>query len=303
MGLVEPASHLSAEAQRFLADFPALPPLNPSNLEAVETARRMSLAAWTAFNEGLEGSWISRPATVAGVPVVTFAVDEQALSAEQVIVHLHGGAFVLGSATASAALAAGVAQRTGLPVVSVDYRLAPEHRCPAGLEDIVNVCLAVARSRRLAAIYGESAGANLSLAVAVALRDRGAALPGSLGLLSPWVDLTCSGDTYRTLVSADPVLGTLDPPAFAAVYAGLDTASAEASPLFADLIGLPPSLIQVGSREILLSDSCLLEGALRRAGVDVVLNVWDGMWHGWQLRHHLPEASRALDDLAAFLVS
>ena len=147
-----------------------LPPLDPTDLDAVETARRMSLANWVTLNEGLEGPWISRPSTIAGVPVVTFAVDEQALSAEQVMVHLHGGAFVLGSPTASAALAVGVAQRTGVPVVSVDYRLAPEHRCPAGLTDIVNVCLDVLASRRLAAVYGESAGANLSLAAAVALR-------------------------------------------------------------------------------------------------------------------------------------
>ncbi len=303
MGLVEPASHLSAEAHQFLADFPALPPLDPSNLDAVEIARRMSLAAWTAFNEGLEGSWISRPATVAGVPVVTFAVDEQALSAEQVIVHLHGGAFVLGSPTASAALAVGVAQRTGLPVVSVDYRLAPEHRCPAAIEDIVNVCRGLAAERSVIAIYGESAGANLSLTATIALRDGGAELPDRLGLLSPWVDLSCSGDTYRTLASDDPILGPLDPPAFAAAYAGPDPASPVASPLFADLVGLPPALIQVGTREILLSDACRLEGALRRAGVDVVLNVWDGLWHGWQLRHHVPEASQALDDLAAFLMS
>ena len=303
MGLIEPATHLSEEAQQFLADFVPLPPLDPTDLDAVETARRMSLANWVAFNEGLEGPWISRPSTIAGVPVVTFAADEQALGAEQVMVHLHGGAFVLGSPTASAALAVGVAQRTGVPVVSVDYRLAPEHRCPAGLTDIVNVCLDVLASRRLAAVYGESAGANLSLAAAVALRDRGAVLPGRLGLLSPWVDLTCSGDTYRTLASADPVLGTLDPPAFAAVYAGPDTASPEASPLFADLAGLPPALIQTGSRELLLSDSCRLEAALRRAGVPVELSVWDGLWHGWQLRHHLPEAGRALDDLAGFLMS
>ena len=301
MGPIEPASHLSEEAQQFLADFVALPPLDPTDLDAVGTARRMSLAGWVALNEGLEGSWISRPSTIAGVPVVTFAVDEQALSAGKVIVHLHGGAFVLGSPTASAALAVGVTQRTGVPVVSVDYRLAPEHRCPAGLTDIVSVCLELQRSKQLTAIYGESAGANLSLAAAVALRDRGAALPDRLGLLSPWVDLTCSGDTYRTLATADPVLGTLDPPAFAAVYAGRDTAGPEASPLFADLAGLAPALIQTGSRELLLSDSCRLEAALRRAGVPVELSVWDGLWHGWQLRHQIPEAGRALDQLAAFL--
>ena len=302
MGLIEPASHLSEEARRFLADFAALPPLDPTDLDAVETARRMSLAGWVALNDGLDGPWISRSSKIAGVPVESFAADEQALNAEQVIVHLHGGAFVLGSPTASAALAVGVAQRTGVPVVSVDYRLAPEHRCPAGLIDIVNVCLELQTSQRLTAIYGESAGANLSLATAVVLRDRGAMLPGRLGLLSPWVDLTCSGDTYRTLSSADPVLGTLDPPAFAAVYAGQDTANPEASPLFADLAGLPPALIQTGSRELLLSDSCRLEAALRRAGVAVELSVWDGLWHGWQLRHHLPEAGQALDDLAAFLM-
>ncbi len=302
MGPAEPASHLSAEARQFLANYQVVgAELDLRDLEAVAAARRGSLAGWVALNEGLAGPWISRAAAVAGVPVVTFAVDEQALDADRVIVHLHGGAFVLGSPTASAALAVGVAQRTGLPVVSVDYRLAPEHRCPAATEDIVNVCLELAASHRLAAIYGESAGANLSLTAAIALRDGGAELPDRLGLLSPWVDLSCSGDTYRTLASDDPVLGPLDPPLFAAAYAGRGTASPEVSPLFADLAALPPALIQVGSREILLSDSCRLEAALRGAGVDVELTVWDGLWHGWQLRHHVPEARQALDDLAAFL--
>lgn len=275
--------------------------LDLGDAEAVAAARRGSLAGWVAHNEGLPGPWVSRPSEIAGVPVMSFAVDEHALSADQVIVHLHGGAFVLGSPTASAALAVGVAQRTGLPVVSVDYRLAPEHPCPAGREDIVRVCRALSTERSVAAIFGESAGANLSLAAAAALRDSGDAMPGCLGLLSPWVDLTCSGDTYRSLAAADPVLGPLDPPAFAVAYAGADTADPKASPLFADLSGLPPALIQTGSREILLSDACRLEDALRRAGVDVVLNVADGLWHGWQLQYRVPEAGQALDDLAAFM--
>ena len=302
MGPVDPAPHLSSEAREFLVNYRVVgAELDLGDSEAVAAARRGSLAGWVAHNEGLPGPWISRPSEIAGVPVVSFAIDEHALSAEQVIVHLHGGAFVLGSPTASAALAVGVAQRTGLPVVSVDYRLAPEHRCPAGLEDIVDVCRELSASGSLVAVFGESAGANLSLAAAVALRDRGETLPARLGLLSPWVDMTCSGDTYRSLAPADPVLGPLDPPAFAEAYAGANTADPSASPLFADLAGLPPSLIQSGSREILLSDSCRLEDALRRSGVDVVLNVWDGLWHGWQLQYRVPEANQALDDLAAFL--
>lgn len=302
MGPIEPPSHLSEEAQQFLMNYRIVgADLDLGDTDAVAAARRGSLAGWVAHNEGLPGPWVSRPSEIAGVPVMSFAVDEHALSADQVIVHLHGGAFVLGSPTASAALAVGVAQRTGLPVVSVDYRLAPEHPCPAGLEDIVRVCRALSTERSVAAIFGESAGANLSLAAAAALRNSGDAMPGCLGLLSPWVDLTCSGDTYRSLAAADPVLGRLDPPAFAVAYAGADTADPKASPLFADLSGLPPALIQTGSREILLSDACRLEDALRRAGVDVVLNVVDGLWHGWQLQYRVPEAGQALDDLAAFM--
>lgn len=304
MGPVDPAPHLSSEAREFLVNYRvAGAELDLADPEAVAAARRGSLAGWVAHNEGLAGPWISRTSEIAGVPVVSFATGEPALSGDQVIVHLHGGAFVLGSPTASAALAVGVTQRTGVPVVSVDYRLAPEHRCPAGLDDIVRVCRELSASGSLVAVFGESAGANLSLAAAVALRDGGGTLPARLGLLSPWVDMTCSGDTYRSLAPADPVLGPLDPPAFAKAYAGPNTADPEASPLFADLGGLPPALIQSGSREILLSDSCRLEIALRRAGVDVVLDVWDGLWHGWQLQYRVPEANQALDDLAAFLVS
>ena len=301
---LEPASHLSSEAREFLTDYRAVgAELDLSDPEAVRAARRGSLAGWVANNEGLPGPWISRPSTVAGVAVVDFAADERVLDADQVIVHLHGGAFVLGSPTASAALAVGVAQRTGLPVVSVDYRLAPEHPCPAATTDIVRVCLELSASRSVVAIFGESAGANLSLATTVALRDRGATLPDRLGLLSPWVDLTCSGDTYNSLARADPVLGPLNPGAFAAAYAVAGTADPEASPLFADLAGLPPSLIQTGSREILLSDSCRLEQVLRGSGVDVALHIWDGLWHGWQLRYRVPEGRQALDDLAGFLMA
>ena len=152
MGFVESAPHLSPEAREFLTNYRVVgAELDLEDLEAVAGARRGSLAGWVAHNEGLAGPWVSRPGTVAGVPVVSFAVDEPALDTDRVIVHLHGGAFVLGSPTASAALAVGVAQRTGLPVVSVDYRLAPEHRCPAATDDIVDVCRGLSESRPVAA--------------------------------------------------------------------------------------------------------------------------------------------------------
>lgn len=265
--------------------------------------RQAALSRWLHFNDTLPGLWVSRSETVAGVPAVRFAADEPAFDREPVIVHLHGGAFVLGAPMASAGLIVPVAQRTGLTVLSVDYRLAPEHPFPAAVDDAAAVCERLSESRRLAAVYGESAGACLALAAAVRLRDGGAALPRCLGLLSPWVDLTCSGDSYRTLAHADPVLGALDPHAFAAAYAAGRTSDPQASPLFADLTDLPPTMIQVGGREILLSDACRLHAAMRQAGADARLDVSDGMWHGWQLRHDMPEAVRALDELAEFITS
>ena len=294
--------HLSPQARESLLNTPqGGPPADLTDLEVVSGIRDATRSQWLASNEQLAGRWVTRPETVAGVPVVRFAADEQTLSRTTVIVHLHGGAFVFGSPIASAGLIVPVAQRTNLPVVSIDYRLAPEHPFPAAADDAVSVCAALTASGKVAAAYGESAGACLALAAAVSLRDAGAAVPGRLGLLSPWVDLTCSGDTYRTLAHADPVLGALDPTAFAAVYAGRETDDPSASPLFADLAGLPPTLIQVGSREILLSDSCRLDAALRKAGVATAFQVWDGLWHGWQLRQHIPEAVRALEEAADFL--
>ena len=151
-------------------------------------------------------------------------------------------------------------------------------------------------------LYGESAGGGLALATAVALRDQQATLPNRLALMSPWTDLTISGDTYRTLLGIDPdFLNPDEPPAFARAYAGDDVASPEASPLFADLSGLPPTLIQVGGRETLLSDSCRLDAALRRVGVESRLDVWDGLWHVWQMWPHLPESREAFDTFADWL--
>jgi len=302
--MFEPASHLSSEAQAYLRDpAPPIAPIDWLDADAVEELRRALIEQGAVEVEALKGDWVSRDETWGGVPCVRFAADEGALDRSPVLVHLHGGAYLIGSSRTNAAVVIPIAQRTGLPVVSIDYRLAPEHPFPAAVDDAVAGVQALREAAPVQAIFGESAGGGLTIAVAVALRDAGVALPARLAVLSPWVDLTCSGDSYRTLVNVDPVFSDPEiPPALAHAYARDRVAEPLASPVFADHRGLPPTLIQVGSREVLFSDACRLDEAMRRAGVDTMLDVWDGLWHVWQLDATLPESTVALDQLAAFLV-
>lgn len=302
MTVIEPPAHLSPQARQFLLAPEEPPPeLDVNDPGLMAAVRELLEAQWAELEARMAGPWASRAETVAGVPAVRYAADSEALDKAPVIVHLHGGAYIVGSPTASATMAVPVARRTGLPVVSVGYRLAPEHPCPAAINDAAAVCRALAAEGGVAAMYGESAGGGLTLATAVALRDSGADLPARLGLVAPWADLTCSGDAYRTLAAVDPILGALDPTSWAAAYAGADPADPKASPLFADLSGLPPCLIQVSTRDILLSDAGRLDIALRRAGTPSALQVWDGLWHVWQSVPDMPESQSALDDLAEFL--
>lgn len=302
MTAIKPPAHLSPPAQQFLLAPEEPPPdLDVNDAELMAAVRELLEAQWAELEARMARPWASRAETIAGVPVIRYGADPGALDARPVIVHLHGGAYIVGSPAASATMAVPVARRTGLPVVSVGYRLAPEHPCPAAVDDAAAVCRALAAEGGVTAMYGESAGGGLTLATAMALRDAGAPLPARLGLVAPWADLTCSGDTYRTLAAVDPILGALEPTSWAAAYAGADTADPKASPLFADLTGLPPCLIQVSTRDILLSDSCRLDIALRRAGTSSALQVWDGLWHVWHSVPDVPESQAALNGLAEFL--
>lgn len=300
---LEPPAHLSEAARAHLADPPeSVAGMDATDTEVVEKLRAELHPIWAEGNQELPQPWHARDAEIAGVPVVWFAGSEADFDSRNIMIHLHGGAYHLGSPTTNAVIPVPIAQRTGLPVLSIDYRLAPEHRCPAAIDDVVAVLAALATERTFVAMFGESAGGGLAVAAAVALQDAGIQVPGRLGLLSPWVDLTCSGDTYQTLAHVDPDFPNVaDPPNWAAAYAGTDTANPQASPLFADLAGLPPTLIQVGGREILLSDSCRLHAAMTAVGVACTLDIWDGLWHVWQMYGHLPEAQQAFDELATFL--
>lgn len=221
------------------------------------------------------------------------------------IVYLHGGAYVSGSPRSYRRLVSHLAAITGCRVYAVDYRLAPEHPYPAALDDSIAVCTSLLGSEpaQKLIIAGDSAGAGLSLATAVSLRDRGAPLPAALVCIAPWADLTCSGESMRTRARRERMMSPAGLAIDARRYApGEDLRNPLISPLFADLRGLPPLLIQVGDDEILLDDSTRLAAAAEAAGVSVTLQVWPRLWHVWHLYAGLmPEADAAMRAIADFI--
>ena len=222
------------------------------------------------------------------------------------ILFLHGGGFCFGSIRMYADLAARLAAAALCRVVLPEYRLAPEHPYPAAHDDALRVyesLLDQGAHRHGLSVAGDSAGGGLTLATAVAARERGLPQPAALGIISPWCDLTCSGPTYAENESRDPMLPTEVMSRCAGQYAGdRDVRDPQLSPLYAGLSGLPPMLIQVGTEEILLSDSTRLADAASAAGIDVTLRVYDGMWHVWQLMAWaVPEGKAAIREMGEFL--
>lgn len=221
----------------------------------------------------------------------------------KVLLYLHGGGYILGSATSFLGLPLTIGPAAGVPVLSVEYRLAPEHPFPAAVDDSLAVyrwLLEKGYRSRDIAVFGDSAGGGLAVALALTARNARLPLPAAIAALSPLTDLTPVGDTRQTLVAFDPIV-VGDPTPRYAVYAGdHDPKNPLISPVYAELAGLPPLLIQVGTRETLLSDSVRLARNAREAGVDVTLDVWEGMWHVWQNDGAVPESRRAVDELAAY---
>lgn len=221
------------------------------------------------------------------------------------IVYLHGGAYVSASPRSYRRLVSHLAAITGCRVYAVDYRLAPEHPYPAALDDSIAVCtsLLAAESAENLFLAGDSAGGGLALATAVRLREAGAPLPAALVCIAPWVDLTCSGESMRTRARRERMMSAAGLAIDARRYAnGEDLRSPFISPLFADLSGLPPLLIQVGDDEILLDDSTRLAAMAQAAGVGVTLQVWPRLWHVWHLYAGLmPEAQAAMRSIADFI--
>jgi epsilon-lactone hydrolase len=221
------------------------------------------------------------------------------------ILYLHGGAFSMGSLLEGRNLAALIALACPSRVLSLDYRLAPEHPFPDALNDSVTAyrwLLEAGISAKQIALVGASAGGNLVLSTGLALRDAGESLPNAIVALSPITDLTLSARLFTSSVKEDPLMLPEWVQPHIAYYLGqVDSCSPLVSPVFADLHGLPPLLIQVGEHEILVDDVARFVDRAKRASVKVTLEIERGMWHVYQKFAMLPESRRAIDRIGKFV--
>jgi len=250
------------------------------------------------------------PAALGGIPTAEITVD--GVEPRHVVLYFHSGVYVLGDAFQSAGLASAVGRRTRAKVISVDYRLAPEHPYPAAVDDALAAYEALLRGGTAPsdiAFAGESAGGGLAVATLVNARDHGLPLPAAAFAMSPYADLTLAGATLETKREADPLLSPQALHARVPDYtAGQDAALGLISPIFAELSGLPPLIIQAGSHEVLLDDAVRLARQAAIADVEVTLAITPGVPHVFQAYYPiLDEAAAALDRagqlLSAYLAS
>ena len=225
---------------------------------------------------------------------------------DRAILYLHGGGYTMGSCNTHRSLAAWISVASQTPVLLIDYRLAPENPYPAALDDTIHAfhyLLDQGIEPEKIIIGGDSAGGGLAVAGTLFLRDKKEKLPGGIVCISPWADLTMSGETMITCSKTDPFI-TLETSIYhAGRYVGEhDPKSLLISPIFADLSGFPPMIIQVGEYEVLRSDAVRLSEHASQVGVDVTLEIWDGMWHVWHiLVGRMPESRRAIDKIGTFV--
>lgn len=224
---------------------------------------------------------------------------------EEAILYFHGGAYMAGTIASTRPLAVDFAQATGRNVLSFEYRLAPENPYPAALEDAMAVyryMLSLGLCADRIAFVGDSAGGGLALATALKAREEGLLLPAAIVALSPWVDLTLSDESYVENRSVDPLLERRKLLRAVMYYAyGKSLFDPFISPVFANFTGFPPTLIHVGTHEVLLGDSRKLYAAMKRDGVDVELEEWEGMWHVFQV-FDIPESRAAIGRIAEFMI-
>jgi len=244
------------------------------------------------------------PATLGSVPTVEIKVAE--VEPRHVVLYFHGGVYALGSAALGADLASEIGRRIDASVISVEYRLAPEHPFPSAVDDAVAAYDALLQSGVAphdTVVAGESAGAGLAVAGLVAARDRGLPMPAAALLMSPWADLTLTGTSMNSKQGIDPLLARdLFLPRVADYVGDHDPSTGLISPIFAVLSGLPPLVIQAGSREVLLDDAVRLAQRAAADDVAVMLDITPGVPHVFQAYHAvLEEGSAALGRAAQLL--
>jgi monoterpene epsilon-lactone hydrolase len=244
--------------------------------------------------------------TAGGVPAHWLAAP--GADSDRVLLFLHGGGYKLGSLRSDGELAARLGRASGMRVLFPEYRLAPEHPFPAAVDDVLAAWNWLRTDQKLSpnsiAVAGDSAGGGLSVALLVAARDAAEELPAAAVLMSPTVDLTSSGSSMTERADQDPFSTPAMLSQFACDYlAGANPKTPLASPLFASLAGLPPLLVQVGTADVLLSDSERLAAAAAEAGVDVTLKVGEGLPHVYPIMAGTPEAAKATGQVGAFLRS
>ncbi len=240
---------------------------------------------------------------VGGIPAES--ISGSGANAGRVIIYFHGGSYSLGSCQSHRFLVAHISKAAKIPVVLPEYRLAPEFPFPAAVEDALAVYQVILNSSNAKKIIlvGDSVGGGLAVALAVVLKERNIALPAAIVCLSPVVDLGLTGESIYSKAKEDVILNPETFKKYIARYIGhTDTKHPLMSPIYADLTGLPPLLIQVGGKEILLCDSTRLADKARSSGVDVTLDIWPDMWHVWPyFVNYIPEGQVAINKIAAFI--
>jgi epsilon-lactone hydrolase len=244
-------------------------------------------------------------AALGGVGTAEITVD--GIEPRHVVLYFHGGVYAIGDAFLAADLASQIGRRTRARVLSVDYRLAPEHPYPAAVDDALAAYEALLRNGIAPSdivVAGESAGGGLAIATLVNAREHGLPQPAAAFLMSPYADLTLSGTTMETKRGADPLLSReLLQPRVTDYTSGQDAALGLISPIFADLSGLPPLIIQAGTHEVLLDDAVRLARQAATADVEVTLDVTPGVPHVFQAYHSILDEAAAALDRAGHLLS
>jgi epsilon-lactone hydrolase len=240
-----------------------------------------------------------------GVPALR--ISAAGAAADRAILYLHGGGYVFGSSVSHRDLGEFLSRAAQAQVFMLDYRLAPEHPFPAAVDDAVSAhrwLLGSGFAPSRVALCGDSAGGGLSFACLQTLRDLRLPMPACVVTLSPWADLECTGETFATRASVDPMVQKDFTRQLADLYVpqGVSLRDPRVSPIHGDLKGLPPLLIQVGDRETLLADSTRMADLARKSGVDVTLDIEPGQIHVYQIfASRLDEGATAIDRMGAFV--